>query len=84
MINYLLTCRSLTYAQRAARVLGRTGIKAVIMRTPPNMSPEGCGYCIRIPERQLAYSLVELKEAGLSPVRIFAQFADGQTREAEL
>ena len=43
-----LTCRSLTYAQSVSRALGAVSIRNMIVRTPQNMSREGCGYAVRI------------------------------------
>ena len=71
MSYYLLMCRSLTYAQRTARILERFGITAIITRAPQSMSAEGCAYCVKISENKLSDSLRVLKNAGAPPVKIF-------------
>ena len=81
MINYLLICRSLTYAQRTAKALERAGIAAIVMRTPSEIASEGCGYCVKIPERRLSETLVLLKNHELSPSRIYMIYYDGRLTE---
>ena len=81
MINYLLVCRSLTYAQRTAKALERAGITAIVMRTPGEIATEGCGYCVKIPERRLSETLVMLKNHELSPSRIYMMLSNGHLTE---
>lgn len=81
MINYLLVCRSLTYAQRTAKALERAGIAAIVTRTPGEIASEGCGYCVKIPERRLSETLVLLKNHELSPSRIYMIYSDGRLTE---
>ena len=71
MVEYLLICRSLTYAQRTGAVLERVGIRTRIRRAPKAASAEGCGYAVTIAERDLTHALTVLKSASLSPKRIF-------------
>lgn len=71
MLQYLIMCRSLTYAQRAARMLERRGITAVVRRAPQAASGEGCAYCVRVSEKSLANALAVLRETGLGPGRVF-------------
>jgi len=73
MLNYLLVCRSVTYAQRTARALDNAGIGAVILRTPRGLHVNGCSYCVKINERHIATALVVIKDASLPPVRVFTQ-----------
>ena len=40
-MGYLIMCRSLTYAQRAARVLERAGIGAGIIKAPAGLTGNG-------------------------------------------
>lgn len=49
-INY----RSITKAQRALRELTRRGVHAELVRTPKVLQENGCGYSLRLPERELA------------------------------
>ena len=83
VMYYLIVCRSLTYAQRTARALERTGISGHIMRAPRVISQEGCGYCVKVQEQRLAEALRTLQREGLGPKRIFLQQEDGAYREVE-
>ena len=84
MVYYLIVCRSLTYAQRTAAVLERVGIAARLMRSPRIIAGEGCGYSVKIAERNLALALTTLARQGLSPKRVFIQNGDGSYREVGL
>ncbi len=81
MIYYLIICRSLTYAQRSARVLERAGISGYVMRAPKSVVGEGCSHCVRVAEKWLAPALAALKREGLGPKRVFLQDADGAYSE---
>lgn len=41
-MRYLIMCRSLTYAQKAAKLLERNGINVGIRRAPQELSGAGC------------------------------------------
>jgi hypothetical protein len=80
----LLVCRSLTYAQRTHRALGRSGLRAHITRIKPNETDEGCGYAVRIPEDSLSRAEEILQEHGLMPQKIYTVNDDGNYRERTL
>ena len=84
MVYYLIVCRSLTYAQRTAATLERVGIGAHILRSPKLIAGEGCGYSVKVSERNLAQALTTLARAGLSPKRVFIIAGDGSYREVRL
>lgn len=71
MVFYLILCKSLTYAQRTARVLERGNVGGYIMRTPQKIAINGCGYCVKVSERHISRALVLLKEHDLSPKQVF-------------
>ena len=81
MVYYLIVCRSLTYAQRTARVLERAGISGYIMRAPKLFSGEGCSHCVKVAERWLAPALKVLNREGLGPKRVFLQNEEGSYSE---
>lgn len=83
MLYYLIVCRSLTYAQRTARILERAGINGHIMRSPKLISKEGCGYCVKISERRLTDALRVLQREGMAPKQVFLQDADGMYSEVQ-
>ena len=81
MLNYLIICRSLTYAQKAARVLERAGITAIVTKAPQGTVKEGCAYCVKVSERRLTDALQALKNADLGSGRVFMQNPAGELRE---
>ena len=83
MSHYLLMCRSLTYAQRAARMLERYGITAIVTKGPQGLSAEGCAYCVKISERRLADAVQVIRNAGMGPVKIYLSDERGFVREVE-
>lgn len=76
-MHYLLTCRSLTYAQRSARVLERAGITGTVTRLPKAASPRGCSYCVIVAARHKDLAVSILTSAGLAPERVILRNADG-------
>ena len=83
MLNYLLMCKSLTYAQRASRTLEHACITAVITKASKSATGIGCGYCVKVTEKRLASALAALNSAGLGPTRVFLQTENGEVREVE-
>lgn len=43
-----ITFRSVTFAQKAERILKKAGLECTMQRTPKELSVRGCGYCLRI------------------------------------
>lgn len=84
MVYYLIVCRSLTYAQRTAKVLERAGITSYIIRTPKNIAKEGCGHGVKVAQKNLDMALVHLKRAELSPKQLYITFGDNSYREVNL
>lgn len=84
MLYYLIVCRTLTYAQRTAAALERTGIRARILRSPKSISGEGCSHCVRVARGDLDTALIVLSRAGLQPKRVFAAQHDGSYTEIML
>jgi hypothetical protein len=78
VLNCLLVCRSLTYAQRAAKSLEKSGVKAIVNRTPYEISGGGCGYSVKIQERYIKYAITVLRRSGLEPNKIFTIDVDGR------
>ena len=75
-----LTCRSLTFA---SRTLSAARIRNMIVRTPQNMSREGCGYAVRIAAGALETALGALDAAMLTPKRIFRRLPAGGFEEVK-
>ncbi|HHU05631.1 MAG TPA: DUF3343 domain-containing protein [Clostridiales bacterium] len=83
MVSYLIICRSLTHAQRTARVLERAGISAIVMRPPVSIPEKGCVYCVKISEKRLREALIALNNAGMSHGKIYILYADGTGAEVK-
>lgn len=81
MLFYLIMCRSLTYAQRAARALERSGITAIVTKAPQKTMAEGCVYCVKVSEKRLAEALTVLNNAGLGPGKVFLIGDGGELSE---
>lgn len=84
MLYYLIVCRSLTFAQRTAAVLERSGIAAHILRTPGKLSDRGCSYSVKLSQKNLSQALVVLRRVDLTPRQIFITEPDGSFREVRL
>jgi hypothetical protein len=84
VIFYLLTCRSLTYAQRAAKSLERAGITAIVTKVPQLIASDGCGYCVKVSAKHVSNALIALKDAELYPIKMFVQYADGNYGEVHV
>jgi len=84
MVSYLILYRSITQAQRAARILERAGINCRVMRTPRSISTEGCGYCLGISERWLSKALVLLRQEPGKINRVYIVHDGDVPREVQL
>jgi len=73
MQQYIIMCRSLTYAQRAAAALEKAGITAATSRAPLELTDGGCGYCIKVSERRFHAALKALQNSGLPYGRVYRQ-----------
>lgn len=58
-MQYLFMCRSLTSAQKAAAILGKSGINGSVVKAPQRLALGGCGYAVSIYKRfdEAAYLL---------------------------
>ena len=65
-MHILISCRSLTTAQKAARVLQSGGIFAAVTKAPQSAHPDGCGYGVKIAVRHRAEALETLAQAGVA------------------
>ncbi|MCD7845357.1 MAG: DUF3343 domain-containing protein [Oscillospiraceae bacterium] len=76
-MQYLLTFRSLTYAQRGARVLERAGVTGTLSRLPKSVSTRGCAYCVIVSARNRERAVNLLTAAGLAPERVIQRDENG-------
>ena len=82
-MHYLLTFRSLTYAQRAARVLERAGVTGTVSRVPKAAATRGCAYCVIVAARHRDRAEGILASAGLNPERVILRHGDGTLEVAK-
>ena len=84
MGDYLISCRSLTYVQRAAAVLGRAGITARIFRTPRSIAGAGCGHSVGFPRHKLDQVLWVLEQNQVAYSGLYESTGPGTYREVDL
>ncbi len=80
MTVYLITFRSLTHAQRSARLLERRGLTATVIKAPQGLSGSGCAYAVTLrsrPEEALAL----LRQNNMRVGRLFRRDPDGTYEE---
>ena len=76
-MQYMIMCRSLTYAQRAVTALERAGITAAISRAPQELTGSGCGYCVKVSERRFQSAVKTLDAKNIPYGRLFRIDDDG-------
>lgn len=77
----LILFRSLTYAQRAAHLLERSGMTATVRKAPQGLTDRGCTYCVRLRANLLSSALTLLKQRGLEHGMVFLSREDGSWQE---
>lgn len=83
MTQYWILSRSLTHAQRAAKLLERSGMTATVIKAPQGMNTKGCGYAVTLRKRiQEAVALLRRYEIPFG--KIFERTASGEYREVLL
>ena len=70
MDYYLFAARSVTHAQRMARLLSDAGISAKIRRAGAAITERGCGYTLEVAERNYTAAIRRLQDAQVEPVKI--------------
>lgn len=80
-MKYLIMCKSLTNAQRAALLLERRGLIASVVKAPQSLRSNGCGYALSL-NRRLPEAAEILKNGGLLTGRIYKRLEDGRYLEA--
>ncbi len=83
-MRYIIMCRSLTYAQRAAKVLERHAISAGVTKAPVGLGGNGCSYCVTVSQAKGIAAVDALRKEGLLQGKIYEQHSDGTVREAAL
>ena len=81
---YLITFRSVTYAQRGERVLNRAGERARVQRTPRWMEEQGCGYSLRLQTDNIERAVALLRGEQLPMRKVYLRREDGSLEEITL
>ena len=82
--NWLITFRSVTFAQKAERALNKANIACTMQRTPRELSQRGCGYCLRLRAADAMAAVQLLREQQISYGKTYAITDNGKTEEREL
>ena len=69
-MHIVLLCRSLTSAQKAARIIQNRGIFAAVAKAPQSANPGGCTYGVKIAERNRVVALELMASAGIQVLQI--------------
>lgn len=79
--GYLITFRSITYAQKGERILKEMGVSCTLQRTPKILTQRGCGYCLRLGNYDIASAIAELKNRHTPFGKVYAVDAQGTPEE---
>lgn len=83
-MRYLFMSRSLTYAQRTARFLEKSGIPAFVIKAPKGTTENGCAYSVSVAYKNGDNAARLLKNEGLLNGKVFHQDSGGNLREVDL
>jgi len=81
MKAYLITFRSITYAQRAEAAFQRQGIRGTVRRTPRWMEERGCGYALEVKLADSGLGTALLEKQGIPYKRVYRISPDGTIEE---
>ena len=84
MYFYFITFRSVTFAQRAEKLLNQQGYRVNLMRTPRWMEEQGCGYALKLWTNDISSAVRLLREGKVQLRRVYVQLEDGQMEEVNL
>lgn len=79
--EFLITFRSVTFAQRAERVLRRENIVCQLQRTPKMLTSRGCGYCLRLRGDDALNAVAVLQSEQISYGKLYEVGDDGTPKE---
>ena len=81
---YFITFRSVTYAQRAEKLLNQRGYRVSLMRTPRWMEEQGCGYALKLWSRDILPAVKLLQENKIQLRKVYLQQEDGRMEEVRI
>ena len=80
---FIITFRSVTFAQRGERLLNRNNHRCVLQRTPKWMEQQGCGYGLTLRGTNIYRAVDALRQDGLSWRRVYV-LENGKYQEIAL
>ena len=75
--EWLITFRSITYAQKAQQRLKEAAIFTTLQRTPKTLSERGCGYCLRLGRGDVVAAVEILRQHKIAYGKVFTITAGG-------
>lgn len=81
---YYITFRSVTFAQRAEKVLTGAQVRCSLQRTPRWMEQQGCGYALRIWAQEPDTAVELLRQNKIPMRRLYLQGIGGELEEMRL
>ena len=84
MMQYYITFRSVTFAQRGERALQRGGVFCRLRRTPRWMEEQGCGYCLTVRPEEVGPGVRLLQEEKVPFRKVYLRRENGRLEEAVL
>ena len=81
---YFITFRSVTFAQRAEKLLYQRGYRPNLMRTPHWMEEQGCGYALKLWTNQMDAAVNLLRENQIPLRKVYVQQENGRMEEVKL
>ncbi len=83
MGSFIITFRSVTYAQRGEGVLRSARYRCALGRTPRWMEEQGCGYALRVSCEDVQQVIGLLRREKINIRRVYAQNPDGTLEVVE-
>lgn len=81
---YYITFRSVTYAQRAEKLLYQHSVRVSLMRTPRWMEEQGCGYALKLWSNDVMAVVKLLRDSKIQLRKIYAQQENGEMEEVRI
>ncbi len=81
--DWLITFRSVTFAQKGERKLKGVGIACSLRRTPKELSERGCGYCLGLQGTDVLRAVQLLRETQTAFGKVYS-LSSGRPEERAL
>ena len=79
-----ITFRSVTFAQRGEELLRKNGIFCILQRTPKWMEKQGCGYCLRLRQKDYEQAATLLRQHQVLFRKVYLRDDSGEIKEVPL